>query len=322
LIESLDIPIGLIRASYSGTYTQGWISKEIYESDPDFIDNVHLESNKKYEEDPEKYKELYENYKRELRYAIDNATQMPMPIANEYNFIQFSNGGDKQPSFLYNAMIYPLFRLSFAGIIWYQGEGNSVYCEQHRKLFPELIKSWRRGFGDDTLPFIFIQLPRFNPTGGDWARFRETQEDALVLPNTGMTCTIDTGYYDDIHPHDKKEVGLRTSLLARKLAYKEDIWFYGPKYKSHEILDDKIKIDFDYTHGGLVLKGKLGFEICGDDGIYVAAKAEIDNDSVLVFEERIKSPKAVRYAFENFPEICLFNKKGLPAFPFRTNRNL
>jgi sialate O-acetylesterase len=42
---------------------------------------------------------------------------------------------------------------------------------------------------------------------------------------------------------------------------------------------------------------------------------------VRVWSDRVKNPIAVRYAWANNPDrVSLFNREGLPAAPFRTDR--
>ena len=46
----------------------------------------------------------------------------------------------------------------------------------------------------------------------------------------------------------------------------------------------------------------------------------IDGDAVVVSNDQVAAPVAVRYAFCTNPEGCnLYNKEGLPASPFRTD---
>ena len=46
-------------------------------------------------------------------------------------------------------------------------------------------------------------LPDHSHYGGD---SRQSQLAALAFPNVGMTTAIDTGDWNSIHPHDKKNV--------------------------------------------------------------------------------------------------------------------
>jgi len=90
-----------------------------------------------------------------------------------------------------------------------------------------------------------------------------------------------------------------------------------------KIKGDKIIVTFTNTGGGLIVKGggKLEyFAICGADKKFVWAEAEIKDNKVIVWNDNIGGPVAVRYAWADNPEgVNLYNKEGLPASPFRTD---
>ncbi|MBS0009941.1 MAG: sialate O-acetylesterase, partial [Bacteroidales bacterium] len=52
----------------------------------------------------------------------------------------------RKPARLFNAMINPLLKMSITGAIWYQGEANRHDALHYRKLFPAMIKDWRKHF--------------------------------------------------------------------------------------------------------------------------------------------------------------------------------
>ncbi len=135
---------------------------------------------------------------------------------------------------LYNAMIAPLVPYAVKGAIWYQGESNAGRYEEYRTLFPTMIASWRKAWGQGNFPFLFVQLAPFEPPPEDeWAGLREAQLMTLEKsPNTGMAVITDVGEAKDIHPKKKEPVGDRLALAARKLAYGEDIVYSGPIFKS------------------------------------------------------------------------------------------
>ena len=52
----------------------------------------------------------------------------------------------------------------------------------------------------------------------------------------------------------------------------------------------------------------------------IRVQAQIKNNSIIVWSNKVSSPVAVRYAWANNPEGAnLYNKEGLPATPFRTS---
>ena len=63
-----------------------------------------------------------------------------------------------------------------------------------------------------------------------------------------------------------------------------------------------------------------GFAVAGADQNFVWANAKIvGKDQVVVYSPKVKTPVAVRFAWEDHPVCNLFNKEGLPACPFRTD---
>lgn len=233
-----------------------------------------------------------------------------------------------KPVGLYNAMISPLLNYRIKGVIWYQGESNADSPEEYRTLFPALIRNWREKWGQGDFPFLFVQLANYmeareQPTESDWAMLREAQSQALTLPQTGMAVTTDVGEWNDIHPLNKKAVGQRLALAARKVAYGEKVVSSGPLYESMEVKGRKIILTFSNTGSGLVAKdgGELRhFAIAGPDKHFVWAKTRIRGNKVEVWSEEVPNPVAVRYAWADNPqEANLYNKEGLPASPFRTD---
>src|SRR5262249_30023784 len=128
------------------------------------------------------------------------------------------------PTVLFNAMIAPLTPMALRGAIWYQGEANASRAYQYRRLFPALIRDWRRAFPSGDFPFLFVQLANFmerrsEPGESAWAELREAQGLTLAEPRTGMAVTIDIGEAEDIHPRNKKDVGQRLALAALAMVY-------------------------------------------------------------------------------------------------------
>jgi sialate O-acetylesterase len=230
-----------------------------------------------------------------------------------------------RPSALYNAMLSPLMPYSIKGAIWYQGESNVSRAKTYRTLFPAMINDWRAKWGQGDFPFYFVQIAPYNygaPEESASAELREAQFMALGTKNTGMAITSDIGNVDDIHPTNKLDVGKRLALWALAKDYGHaDLVYSGPLYKSMEIEGDKIRIHFDHVGSGLVAKnGTLtDFLIAGEDQKFIAAKAIIDGETILVSSEGLSAPAAVRFGWANSTEPNLFNSEGLPATTFRTD---
>ena len=157
-------------------------------------------------------------------------------------------GPNHRPTLLYNGMIHPLTSYTLQGVIWYQGESNRGRPEEYRTLFPLMIQDWRTRWKDD-FPFLYVQLAPYGPAEdkpveSKLAELRDAQLAALAVPNTGMAVTLDIGDTYDIHPDNKRDVGKRLALAARKVAYGESIVYSGPIAQEASVQNGKVVIRF------------------------------------------------------------------------------
>jgi sialate O-acetylesterase len=273
------VPVGILFSAYGGTAAEAWTSASSLRTVADF------------------------------RGAVERMDRLTGDPDRDKNY----------PTVLYNAMIAPLQAFPIKGVIWYQGESNCDRGLQYRTLFPLLISDWRRGWGLGDIPFLFVQIA---PSKFWTPEIREAQLLTLASSrNTAMICTADIGDANDMHPAQKAPVGERLALAARALAYGEAIEYSGPLFDSLKIEEGRAVVSFTHTEGGLVAAGGelKGFVVSGADGKFVPAKAEIKGNTVVVSSEAVRAPAAVRYGWEKAPDINLFNGKGLPASPFRTD---
>ncbi|WP_342648165.1 sialate O-acetylesterase [Mucilaginibacter sp. CSA2-8R] len=241
----------------------------------------------------------------------------------------FAFSAQNEPTGLYNTMVKPAVDYGVKGFVWYQGESNAGNAKEYNSLLRALISDWRTQWHNAALPFIVIQLPNYgdteySPVESQWAELRDGQLKVLDIPKTALAVTIDLGEWNDIHPLNKKDVGDRVALAAEKLAYgNTKLVSSGPLYQSASIAGNKIIVSFTNTGSGLMAKGgKLArFAIAGADKQFVWADAQIEGDKVSVSSPEVAEPKYVRYAWADNPEGAnLYNKEGLPASPFRTDK--
>jgi sialate O-acetylesterase len=206
-------------------------------------------------------------------------------------------------------MVAPATNYSIKGFLWYQGEANTNRADEYAKLQPAQIIDWRNKWKQNDAPFLYVQLPGFMdynyiPSESSWALLRESQLKSLSLPNTAMVTAIDLGEWNDIHPDNKKDVGERLALAAMKIAYGENIVHSGPIYQSSKIESNKIVITFDHVGGGLITNDgeELSeFAIAGIDKKFIWAKAKIEGDKIIVWNDDVSSPMYVRYAWADNP---------------------
>ncbi|HEV3415642.1 MAG TPA: sialate O-acetylesterase [Pirellulales bacterium] len=234
--------------------------------------------------------------------------------------------GQYEISSLYNGMIAPLIPFAIRGAVWYQGEANVGRGAQYQVLLPTLIRNWRTDWAQGDFPFGIVQIAPFF-YGGDGAAEAEIWEAQLktiqTVANTGIALTMDIGDLNEIHPKNKQDVGHRLALWALAKTYDRPIVYSGPIYKSMTIEGEKIRIAFDHVGGGLVSRdGKplTEFTIAGADKNFLPAVAEIDGSTVVVVNDAVTNPVAVRFAFSGVAQPNLANKEGLPAAPFRTDK--
>ena len=216
-------------------------------------------------------------------------------------------------------MIAPLIPYAIKGAVWYQGEANGGRGLQYRALLPMLINTWRSKWGIGDFPFLIVQIP-------GWKAHQPELREAQLLTwqkvkNTSMTVINDCDDTLDVHPGNKQPVGERLALAAKATVYGENIEYSGPVYQSMKIEGNKIILSF--THVGKGLKAKDGelkdFVIASNNKLFIPAKAEIKDNTVIVYADGINHPKAVRLGWRLCPQVNLYNEDGLPATPFRTD---
>lgn len=317
LQKALGVPVGLINSSVGGTPVEAWSSKEALASTGPGR-KVLAALAAAHAADPRSSEEIYRAAMAawKIKSAEAKAAGQPKP--------EMPKRPIQRPTNLYNAMIAPLVPCAIRGAIWYQGEANGARPEDYRQLLPAMIEGWRKDFGQQ-FPFLLVQLPAFDATrlGVNWAWMRESMAQiARTTPSTAMAVAIDAGTKDDIHPTNKEPVGARLALAARSLAYGEKIQSRGPEFKAARFADGKAVVSFDFVGKGLLSKGEGpmgGFSLAGEDQQFYPATAVIVGETVEVSSPQVPSPKAARYAWDNWMETPLFNADGLPAAPFRSD---
>jgi sialate O-acetylesterase len=274
--------------------------------------------------------------------ATENAEETSIPLAGdwrwqvEHNFgliavsESMGHGQPNSPYILFENMIRPLLPVGIAGAIWYQGESNAPKAPKYRQLLRDLIEDWRFHFGLGNFPFGIVQLtsymaPQNYQPDSNWALLREAQQDALEVPDTGLTIIHDVGDAADIHPKDKRTVGIRLAQWALAKVYGRAIVPGGPIYRENRLEGSRIRILFDQVGDGLALRDGDTVQtlvIAGADGVFLPAQSIIEGESLLVWHPDITAPLAVRYAWADNPEGAnLVNTIGYPAGPFRTDRS-
>ncbi|MFI4911878.1 MAG: sialate O-acetylesterase [Sedimentisphaeraceae bacterium JB056] len=324
LHHQLKCPIGMINSSMGDTPIQAWMS------------NKSLKSCQAGRKTLAEFKEAIKNYKTERKTYEKRLQQWQQngqkPSTKPFKPIHESHS--RRPSGRYNAMIAPALKYKIKGVIWYQGENNRSQAKEYNNLFPAMIKSWRSEFGLKDIPFYYAQLTAFykhcpntdvviepeKPKNEDWPQLRQAQLETMKVNNTGMAVTIDIGSKNNIHPPDKETVGKRLAAWAFANDYNQNIPFCGPLYYHKENKGSKIRIYFKNATGLHSTGNGNIFAVAGEDNVYRWAEFEIQDDTVIVWNDSIEKPVNVRFSWMNYPEIYIYNSYSLPMSPFTTEK--
>ncbi len=345
LTQELDIPIGLVDGSWSGSKIEPFIPREGFRLVPALASHAkRIDA-----QDPSTKKgramlgERVASVRQWLEEAEAALARGEKPKGQPPQMPEL-DGLTEQ----YNRMIAPIVRFPIKGTIWYQGCSNGGEGDGYGDKMEGLVLGWRKAWGYE-FPFYWVQLASYqaattNPAGGDgYARIREAQRKALRIPKTGMAVAIDVGNPRDIHPKAKLFVGERLALWALAKDYGKDVVCSGPLVKGAVVETNglgavraRVRISFDHVGSGLMVgkkdwknnapveedvaaTGRLrGFALKGSDGKWHWADAAIDGADVVVSSAEVSVPVVVRYAFRGNPlgNCNLYNREGLPASPF------
>jgi sialate O-acetylesterase len=244
------------------------------------------------------------------------------------------DSGPMAHALLFNGMIAGLAPFGIKGVIWYQGESNILDTDDGAAYTPKmaaLVAGWRQRW-QAPFPFYYVQVAPHSYSVSRPLRVQhgaesvpllwEAQAQALRIPDTAMVVTTDlVDNLRDIHPRDKKTVGVRLARLALVKSYGiGGIEPVGPSYRAMALRGDKAVLSFDHAEGLMARDGKAltWFEVAGADGVYRQAEVAIDGATLIVGSPEVATPVAVRFAWHEAAQPNLVNGAGLPALPFRS----
>lgn len=299
LQKELDVPVGLLFTGIGASAAQAYVPKDVLANNP-LLNETYLQPYLS----SEKSKEI---------------------INGGFSFEKVT-----RPYLLYNALIHPFTNLSVKGVIWYQGEANHNERESYTQLMYAMIGAWRDAFKQSNLPFYYVQVAPYyqdieDPAASGDAFFREAQDNISRLDNTQMVVTMDVGEAKDLHPKNKKPIGVRLAKTALNRTYGRLAQAYeGPKFDYVAFKDGKAIVNFypETVKSGLQTNDGQApkyFQIAGADQQFYVAEAVIEGEKVILTSSKVKLPVAVRYAFTNYPVTNLENKENFPAVPFRSD---
>lgn len=298
LMEELDMPVGILNAPLGGSAIASWLSRD----------------------------------------AIDGDAAVKNHLVSDEAYIKLSDWADSKQNIYvdmtanYNHKIEALGNFRPSGMIWYQGEsdvGNSA--EFYSDAFDLMQRSYSEHFGfkNGLMPIIYTQLASFL-----------YGEDTFIIPDRNLDFTeiqkaspesramvtiydVPLTYIPEagaIHPECKKEIGERMAFAAEGLVYGGKNSYSAATVKETVISDGAVFVTFENTGDGLVCPdGELfGFAVCGENGVYVQAQAEIVSpDTVKIISESVSPPCSASYAYSvnNIRSNLYASADGKPSLP-------
>ncbi|MCR4742793.1 MAG: sialate O-acetylesterase [Treponema sp.] len=360
LAADLGVTVGVIGCNWGGTSASAWMAPSYLEKDQEL--KTYLTE---YEE-AEKGKSLEEQCAEYDAYVKENDIwqEKCAKIYSENPNTQWNDvikvlgpcpwPGPKncknpyRPCGLYQTMLQRIIPYSIKGVIWYQGESDDHKPAYYYKLFTNMIDNWRVDWKDNSLPFVFVQLPEHryiqDKDYKNWSVIREAQQKvAQTVKNAYMVVAADLGQYNDIHPKAKKVLGQRMEAAALYQVYNKGSQekALAPVFTDAISKDGKLILNFDFADQGFVyredkkelqemiemekIQGNevsadfTAFEIASNDRVFYNADFELKGNQIILSCPKVKNPLYARYAWYNYGPVSIFTKAGLPLPPFRSN---
>lgn len=287
LQEMLNVPVGLVNVSYSGSSLEAWMSADELKAFPEVKVPVKGDTIKEVSRTPTTL------YNGMLHPVIGYGMRGMIFYQGESNYERSDRYEELFPAFVNNIRK-----------AWNIGEFPFYYAQ---------VAPFKYSYPGTDLTNVKLNS----------AYIRDAQRKALPkITNAGMAVLMDIGELENIHPARKKEGGVRLAYLALAQTYGiKGFGAFSPTYESIAIDKEKVTVKFQQVAMGLTSFGKplTLFEIAGSDRKFYPAKATISGSSVVVTADEVKNPVAVRYGFKNFVVGELFGNDGLPVSSFRSD---
>ena len=226
---------------------------------------------------------------------------------------------------LFDGMIAPLGPFGFRAVLWYQGEANVRDGAAYTGKLHALAKGWRDALGSPTLPFLLPEIAPYEyGKRCSLAEFwRAQQRFAEEDPNAVCVPINDCGDPGTVHPDRKELPAVRLAAIALNRFYgRGDIPCGVPRAVRAEADAGGAAVSFaDVSTLGVNSWPKYtrhnvaGFEVCGEDGKWRKARAEIRGSSVRAFSAAVPRPRRVRYlgGEETYGELYSADSNFVPS---------
>ncbi|MDR0294132.1 MAG: sialate O-acetylesterase, partial [Oscillospiraceae bacterium] len=208
------VPVGIIGCNWGGTSAAAWMSRERLERMvsgrryiEEFKERVGNKSDEQYEKEVAEHDRKWRQWKdagdalraenpgvtgKEISEKCGDAP-WPYPAGRMSPF---------RPCGLYETMFSRVAPYGLKGFLYYQGEEDGSRHADYFDWMCALIERWREDFQDESLPFLFAQLPMYDTSeniengwsGPEWPLLREAQRRvSRFVQNAGMAVILDCG---------------------------------------------------------------------------------------------------------------------------------
>ena len=306
LYLALDVPIGIVDASWGGTNIDAWTPRCGYE-------------------DCDKSIQATADYVVKKDWDAQKDRVGPISRAQQ------------QPTVLFNGMVASWAPMAMRGFIWYQGCHNNGEHQLYGAKLHALYNGWAKAFDNPELKLYLVQLAPFRQ---NWMGICTAQNRFVAeQKNASLAVTADVGNFDDIHPNDKEVVAKRLAVHALRRDYgfaiPEDD---SPVFKTATFgSDGAVTMDFAHVKNWYVYAAdrsrEAAFEVADANGVWEPAKIVnfrkakgrdgkmsdtdyIDGTRIVVKSDKVAAPVKVRYMGKPRTAGTLYNQASLPLGPF------
>ena len=290
LSRALDVPVGIINASWGGSVIEAWMSKDLLKNCPDV--DLSKASDAK----------TNDMYKPMIMY---NAMFKPASRYTVAGVIWYQ--GESNISI---ACYEYADRLTAMAAQWRKDFGRGDIPFLIVELPPYDYYDGQYGLQDGHGPIVREQ------------QFLASQR----IPNAAIIGTNDLAYdYErtQVHPSQKRQVGERLCYMALNKAYGYSaVPALNPCFKSMRVEGGQVIVSFDNARAGFLGVDEIrGFEIAGKGGGFHPAQAEVRMSwpggmTVVLSTPAVPEPVSVRYCYKDFEVGTLKGANGLPLIPF------
>ncbi len=295
LTDMLHVPVGVIVCAWGGSRVEGWLPRE------------YLVANA-----------MDEDLSCRLSPEGPNKSAMNLPMI------------------MYNGLLNPVIGYGVKGVLWFQGESNVRRGRAtYARRFTDMVEIWRKAWGRKPcdMPFYTVELTPHaykNPKGKEAAEFRDMQHSlSESIPYCGCVSTNDLMYdyeVDNIHGSMKRQIGQRLAFMAAVRTYGvgDSAMCDAPRYESmRQGKNGSVILVFKNAGNGFSRFTDIpGFEAAGEDRVFHPASVRVTmkfNELELRCEDVKGDIVAVRYNYYNWAPGHVWNTRGLPVVPFRTD---